>query len=260
MSDEVLSESADGVTTITINRPKALNALNVPVKVALRETLAAAEADASCRAVVVTGAGDRGFCVGQDLREHAENLETGQGLSTVRDHYNPLATTLYEMNTPVVAAIRGTAAGAGASLAFLSDFRIGGPGTKFSMAFSGIGLAADTGASFALPRLIGRAKAAELLILNTPLDATESLRLGLLTQVTETDDDVLPRAQQLAAHLAAGPTVAYGWIKQQLRVDGGFAASLECEAQAQQACGETSDHAKATADFVNKRKPTFEGR
>lgn len=260
MSDAVLSQAANGVTTVTINRATALNALDVPVKLALREALAAAEADPACRAVVLTGAGDRAFCVGQDLREHAGNLRTGEGLSTVREHYNPLATTLYEMNTPVVAAVRGAAAGAGASLAFLSDFRIGGPGTRFSMAFSGIGLAADTGASYALPRLVGRAKAAELLILNTPVGAEEALRLGLLTEVAETDDAVLPRAQELAARLAAGPTVAYGWIKRQLRVDGDLAASLECEARAQQACGETSDHAKATEDFVNKRKPSFEGR
>lgn len=260
MSDAVLSQSGDGVTTVTINRPAALNALDVPVKVALRQALAAAEADPGCRAVVLAGAGDRAFCVGQDLREHAGNLKTGEGLATVREHYNPLATTLYEMDTPVVAAVRGAAAGAGASLAFLSDFRVGGPGTRFSMAFSGIGLSADTGASYILPRLVGRAKAAEMLMLGTPVAAEAAFRLGLLTEVADTDDAVLPRARELAAKLAAGPTVAYGWIKRQLRVDGDLAAGLEAEAQGQQACGESTDHARATEDFVNKRKPSFEGR
>ena len=220
MSDEVVTETADGVTTVTINRPTALNALTVPVKIGLREALAAAEADPGCRAVVLAGAGERAFCVGQDLREHAENLKSGSGLTTVPEHYNPLAQTLFTMETPVVAALRGAAAGAGASLAFLSDFRIGGPATKLS---TGIGLSADTGASYSLSRLVGRAKAAELLMLNTSVDATEALRLGLLTELVDSDDAVLPRAQELAARLAAGPTVAYGWIKKQLRVDGDFA-------------------------------------
>lgn len=260
MTDAVLSNTTDGVTTVTINRPAALNALDVPVKVALREALAAAETDAACRAVVLAGAGDRALCVGQDLREHAGNLATGEGLATVREHYNPLATTLYEMDTPVVAAVRGAAAGAGASLAFLSDFRVGGPGTRFSMAFSGIGLSADTGASHLLPRLVGRAKAAELLMLNVPVAAAEAHRLGLLTELVDTDEEVLPRAQALAAQLATGPSVAFAWIKRQLRVEGDLAASLEAEARGQQACGESRDHARATEDFVNKRKPTFEGR
>ncbi|MGH8791532.1 MAG: enoyl-CoA hydratase/isomerase family protein, partial [Stackebrandtia sp.] len=163
MSDPVLVSAADGLTVVTLNRPEAHNALNVPMKEALREALSAVAADASCRAVLLTGAGEKAFCAGQDLREHVGNLANDAPLSTVDDHYNPIARLLYEMDKPVVAAVRGAAAGAGASLAFLADFRVGGPRTRFTLAFAGIGLAADTGASYTLPRLVGRAKAAELL-------------------------------------------------------------------------------------------------
>ncbi|MFY1675013.1 enoyl-CoA hydratase-related protein [Plantactinospora sp. WMMB334] len=262
MTQPLLVDRSDSVVTLTLNRPAAMNALDVPLKEALRDTLTALEHDRSCRAVVLAGAGTA-FCAGQDLREHAETLAAGgtDPLGTVRTHYNPIASRLASLPKPVVAAVRGMAAGAGAGLAFLADFRIGGPGTSFLLAFAKVGLAGDTGASWSLPRLVGHAKAVELLMLAEPVTAEEAYRLGLLTRMVD-DEQVLETAQELAARLAAGPTVAYGAIKRQLSVGdaGTLSEALAAEAQAQTICGATADHRAATAAFVAKRRPAFEGR
>ncbi|GAA2521005.1 enoyl-CoA hydratase-related protein [Pilimelia columellifera] len=263
MTEPLLLECSDGVGTLTLNRPDSLNSLDVALKVALRETLGRIAADRSIRAVVLTGAG-RAFCVGQDLREHADTLAAGDTdpLATVRAHYNPIAQELANLPKPVVAAVNGTAAGAGASLALLADFRIGGPKTSLLMAFANVGLAGDTGISWSLPRLVGHAKAIELLMLAEPVRAEQALGLGLLTRVVGDDADVLPTAQEFAARLASGPTVAYGAIKRQLAVGdaGTLSDALAAEAQAQAICGATADHRSATDAFVNKRKPVFDGR
>lgn len=263
MTDPLLVDRDGAVVTLTLHRPESLNSLDVALKEALREVLVELEADRTCRAVVLTGAG-RAFCVGQDLREHVETLESGtrDPLATVREHYNPIATRLAGLSKPVVAAVRGAAAGAGASLAMLADLRIGGPRTSFLMAFANVGLAADTGAAWSLPRLVGYPKAVELLLLAEPVPAAEAHRIGLLTQLVDDDDQVLPTAQQLAERLAAGPTVAYGAIKRQLAAgaSGTLADALAAEVQAQAICGVTTDHRQATAAFVAKQRPVFEGR
>ncbi len=270
MTSPLLVEHADGVATVTMNRPDSLNSLNVALKVALLETVTALSADPAVRAVVLTGAG-RSFCVGQDLREHVtslEAIESGQDvgeadpLSTVRKHYNPLVVALANMPKPVIAAVNGMAAGAGAGLAFLADLRIGGPKTGFLMAFANVGLAADTASSWTLPRLVGHAKATEMLMLAEPVRADEAARLGLLTQLVDDDAKVLPTAAELAARLAAGPTVAYAQIKRQLRDGslGSLAEALEIEAQAQTLAGATRDHRESVAAFMAKRAATFEGR
>lgn len=262
MTEPLLIDRADGVVTLTLNRPDALNALDTALKEALRDTLAGLATDRSCRAVVLASAG-RAFCAGQDLREHVSTLEAGGSdvLDTVRRHYNPIAANLANLPKPVVAAVRGIAAGAGASLAFLADFRIGGPRTKFVMSFANVGLAADTGASWSLPRLVGHAKAIELLMLAEPIDSTEAHRLGLLTRLLDDDEQVLPAAHELAARLAAGPTVAYGAIKRQLSIGdaGTLSDALAAEAQAQTICGRTADHRDATFAFVRKEQVTFTG-
>jgi 2-(1,2-epoxy-1,2-dihydrophenyl)acetyl-CoA isomerase len=259
VTDALLVDRAGGVATLTLNRPDSLNSLDTATKEALRDTLADVGADPAIRAVVLTGAG-RAFCVGQDLREHVQNLESSERLSTVREHYNPIVRTITEMPKPVIAAVRGMAAGAGASLAFVCDFRIGGPKTAFLLAFANVGLAADTGASWTLPHLVGRAKALELLMLAQPIDSASSERLGLLTQLVDDDERVLPAAQEFAEKIAKGPTFAYGQIKRQLLATGTLAESLEVEAVTQALCGETDDHKNATAAFVKKEKPVFEGR
>jgi 2-(1,2-epoxy-1,2-dihydrophenyl)acetyl-CoA isomerase len=263
MNEVLLVERDGAVVTLTLNRPDSLNSLNRELKVALRDTLGDLEADPECRAVVLAGAG-RAFCVGQDLREHAEVLQSGAAapLSTVDEHYNPIAIRLAGLGKPVVAAVRGSAAGAGASLALLADFRIGGPKTSFLMAFANVGLAADTGASWTLPRLVGLAKATELLMLAQPVRAHDANRLGLLTTLVEDDDEVLPAARALAARLAEGPTMAYGAIKRELAVGstGSLATALAAESEAQALTGASADHRAATAAFVAKQRPEFTGR
>ncbi|MFC7528052.1 enoyl-CoA hydratase/isomerase family protein [Actinoplanes sp. GCM10030250] len=261
-ADSLLVDRTGAVVTLTLNRPEAMNSLTVDLKVALRDTLAELERDRSCRAIVLAGAGGA-FSGGQDLREHAALLESGStDLNTVQVHYNPIAQRLASMPKPVVAAVRGMAAGAGASFALLADFRIGGPSTRFLMAFANVGLAGDSGVSWSLPRIVGHARAVELLMLAQPVKADEAYRIGLLSQLLEDDEQVLPAAQELAARLAAGPTVAYGAIKRELSIGdaGTLSDALAAEAQAQSICGATADHQAAVSAFLNKQKPVYEGR
>jgi len=261
MSDSLLVDRTDGVVTLTLNRPDSLNSLNLDLKRALLEAVAAIASDPAARCVVLTGAG-RAFCVGQDLKEHIGSMDApGPPLSTVVQHYNPLVRALATMPKPVIAAVRGVAAGAGASLTLLADFRFGGPRTSFLMAFANVALAGDTGASWTLPRVVGLAKATEMLMLAEPVAAAEAHRLGLLTHLVDDDEAVLPAAQELAVRLAAGPTVAYGMIKRQLLVgmSSGLDQALDTEAEVQALCGGTADHRNATAAFVAKEKPTFTG-
>jgi 2-(1,2-epoxy-1,2-dihydrophenyl)acetyl-CoA isomerase len=259
----LLVDIADGVATLTLNRPESLNSLDIDLKNTLRDTLGEIAADDRVRAVVLAGSG-RAFCVGQDLREHVGLLEAGDPapLATVDEHYNPIAERLGTMPKPVVAAVRGMAAGAGAGLAFLADLRVGGPKTAFLMAFANVGLAGDTGVSWTLPRLVGTAKATELMMLAQPIDSAEAMRLGLLTRLLDDDEQVLPTAQEMAARLAAGPTVAYAQIKRQLAVGavGSLAEALASEAVAQSTSGATADHREAVSAFVAKRPPKFTGR
>jgi 2-(1,2-epoxy-1,2-dihydrophenyl)acetyl-CoA isomerase len=261
VTDPLLVTRSGAVATVTLNRPETLNSLNVALKEALREQLTTLATDEAVRAVVLTGAG-RAFCVGQDLREHVATLESGDGppLGTVVAHYNPLVELLTGLPKPVVAAVRGMAAGAGAGLALLADFRVGGPSTGFLMAFANVGLAADTAVSWSLPRLVGHARATELLMLAEPVRSDEAYRIGLLNRMADSDTEVLDAAMELAQRLAAGPTTAYAQIKRELMTASGLAAFLDVEASAQAVCGATDDHRNATFAFVNKEAPTFTGR
>ncbi|MQA96377.1 MAG: enoyl-CoA hydratase [Streptosporangiales bacterium] len=261
MSDTVIYEQDGGVATITLNRPEAMNSLTLEMKEALAAAVRRARDDAAVRAVLLTGSG-RAFCAGQDLREHAANLEAGRGLAgTVRDHYNPIISDLVEMPKPVVAAVNGVAAGAGASLAFACDLRIASERASFALAFAAIGLAPDSGASWSLQNLVGRAAATEILLLGEPLKAPRALELGLLTRVVP-GEELAAVAGELVAKLAAGPTVAYGAIKQavEFAATAGLRDALEREAELQEKCAETTDHKTATAAFLRKEAPTFEGR
>jgi 2-(1,2-epoxy-1,2-dihydrophenyl)acetyl-CoA isomerase len=260
VTESVLTAVDGAVATITLNRPQARNALTAEMKELLLAELTKAASDASVRAVVITGAGGA-FCAGQDLREHAGLLAAGDAaLETVRKHYNPIITAVMTMPKPVIAAVNGSAAGAGASLAFACDFRIAARGASFLMAFARIGLAGDSGVSWTLQRLVGAAKAAELLMLAEPVEAEPALAAGLLTAVVD-DDGLAGSAANLASRLAAGPTAAYAAIKEQLRYSAshGLAESLEREAQLQNELGRSADHRAATAAFVRKERPAFEG-
>jgi 2-(1,2-epoxy-1,2-dihydrophenyl)acetyl-CoA isomerase len=259
----VLYAVADGVATITLNRPAAMNSLDVATKVALRDAVAAAADDDAVRCVVLTGTG-RAFCVGQDLKEHIAILETGssdQLFRTVPEHYNPIVTAVATMPKPVVAAVNGVAAGAGASLAFACDFRILGHGAGFNLAFSGIALSCDTGSSWTLPRLVGRAKALELLYFPRTVSSDEALELGLATKVVPADA-LVEEVRQLAHGLASGPTVSYGAIRRSVTYGAShdLADSLAFEAEMMALTGATQDHRNAVDAFVAKQKPVFEGR
>jgi 2-(1,2-epoxy-1,2-dihydrophenyl)acetyl-CoA isomerase len=182
-------------------------------------------------------------------------------LDTVREHYNPLVLAIMSMPKPVIAAVNGVAAGAGAGLAFACDIRIAARGASFLMAFARVGLAADTGVSWTLPRLAGAGRAAELLMLAEPIRAPRALELGLVSQVVE-DADLPVTAGALAARLAAGPTAAYAGIKEQLSYAAGhgLAEALEKEADVQGTLGRTADHQAATLAFTRKQEPRFLGR
>lgn len=261
MPESVQYDLADGVATITLSRPDTMNSLTAATKAELREAVERARDDAAVRAVVLTGSG-RAFSAGQDLREHAANLDAGRGLAgTLEDHYEPIVSALAGMPKPVVAAVGGVAAGAGLSFALACDIRIASEKASFATAFTRIGLVPDSGMSWTLQRLVGRAKALELLLLAEPVRAAEALELGLVNRVVP-PDELAGAARDLAVRLAAGPTLAYGAVK--AAVDHAavtdLAGALAKEAELQKACAETADHANATKAFLQKEQPVFEGR
>jgi 2-(1,2-epoxy-1,2-dihydrophenyl)acetyl-CoA isomerase len=258
----VLTEVEAAVTTIRFNRPDAMNALDTAAKTALRDAVLTAADDPAVRCVVLTGTG-RAFCVGQDLREHITLQRTrDESLwRTVPEHYNPVALALGTMPKPVVAAVNGVAAGAGAAFAFAADVRLLAASAGFNLAFTGIGLSADSGSSWWLPRLVGVARAKELLLMPRTVGAEEALDLGLATEVVP-DDELPGRAAQLAKQLAAGPTVAYGAVRRAVAFSAShdLEASLAFEATLMNETGTTQDHEAAVAAFLAKEKPVFHGR
>lgn len=264
MTDQPVTYAvADGVATITLNRPDAMNSLDIATKEALRDTVIRAAEDESARCVVLTGTG-RAFCVGQDLKEHIEilnNSSSDELFRTVPEHYNPTVAALATMNKPVIAAVNGVAAGAGASLAFACDFRVLADTAGFNLAFTGVALSCDTGASWTLPRLVGRAKALDLLYFPRTIPAAEALELGLATKVVDAGD-LQHEVATMARHLATGPTVAFGAVRRSVSFSAGhdFESSLAFEAEMMAVTGATEDHSRAVASFVAKEKPVFEGR
>lgn len=253
----------DGVGTVTLERPAEMNSLTLDTKVALRDALHRAGADSAVRCVVLTGTG-RSFCVGQDLREHVESMSADPRLgasTTVVEHYNPIVTAIATMPKPVIAAVNGIAAGAGSSMAFAADFRILKRSAGFNTAFAAIAFSCDTGASWTLPRLIGQARATDLLLRPRTVPSDEALALGLATSVVD-DDEFAAAVDALARELAAGPTLAYGAIKRAIAFSAthDLASSLEHEGQKMALTGASQDHARAVEAFLAKDKPVFEGR
>ena len=257
----VLYQVTGAVATITLNRPDRMNALDLATKDALLDALRTASADDDVRAVVLTGTG-RAFCVGQDLREHADNLLNGGDISTtVRKHYNPITLAIAEMAKPVIAALNGVAAGAGAAFAFACDLRIAADTAAFNLAFAGVALSADSGASWSLPQLVGRAKALELLLQPETIPVARAAELGLVTEIVPAAE-LEGHVAALAAKLAAGPTVCYASIKEAVAFGAThtLAETLEVEDAMQSRCGQTSDHLEAVQAFLAKRTPQFSGK
>jgi 2-(1,2-epoxy-1,2-dihydrophenyl)acetyl-CoA isomerase len=261
MSDAIGYDVTDEIATITLDRPEALNSLTNAMKVSLLAALQRARSDEQVRAVVLTGAG-RAFCVGQDLREHADGLTNGDTeLSTVTEHYNPIIEAITSLPKPVIAAVNGTAAGAGASLAFACDLRIASDTASFLMAFARVGLGPDSGASWTLQRLVGTGRAAAMLLLAEPVAASQALEMGLVSAVVPAID-LASVVGALANKLAAGPTLAYAAIKDTMvfSASHSLTESLAHEAQAQARCGGTTDHANAVNAFLAKETASFTGR
>ncbi len=258
MTDRLGVEIDGAVATLTLDRPAALNALTVPLKIALLAELERIATDRTIRSVILTGAG-RAFCAGQDLAERdapdAAPLET-----ELRDRYNPIVLALRSLPQPVVAAINGVAAGAGASLAFACDLRIAAADARFVLAFGRIGLVPDSGATWFLPRLVGTARAAELALLGDPVDAETALRIGLVHRVVPTAD-LATEARALADRLAASAPRAVAMTKAAL--DRSWALTLDEaldeEARLQGIAGATADHREGLAAFREKRPPRFTG-
>lgn len=259
--ETVVVERDAGVATVRINRPEAMGALNDAAQVALLAALREVSDDEGVRCVVLTGTG-RAFCVGHDLKEHLASLQRGDDLSdTVTTRYNPIVELLATMNKPVVAAVNGVAAGAGASFAFACDFRILHEAAGFNTAFTAIALSCDSGASWTLPRLVGPAKAKELLFLPRTVLSAEALELGLATTVLA-DAEFPAGVRDFARRLANGPTIALGSVRRAIAFSATNALtdSLTNEGKLMGMTGATADHRAAVNAFVAKEAPTFEGR
>lgn len=256
----VLVTDRGAVRTLTLNRPTAFNSFNLALKGALLTALDAA-AEPSVRAVVLTGAG-RAFCAGQDLKEHLALVAAGDERvgETVRQFYNPVVRALLGLRKPVIAAINGPAAGAGTGVALACDLRVAAASATFTMAFAGVGLSADTGASYLLPRYVGYGRASTMMLLGEKVDAGEALRIGMVDRVVD-DTELAGTVDALADRLAAGPTQAYSWIKSSMQhaASADLESTLDFEDRAQTACFGSADHREAITAFVEKRPPRFTG-
>jgi 2-(1,2-epoxy-1,2-dihydrophenyl)acetyl-CoA isomerase len=260
-AEPVVVERDGAVATIRLNRPDRLNALDTAMKDLLVSSLERVAEDEDVRAVVLTGTG-RGFSAGQDLKDHITNLQEhpDEVMSTVARHYNRIATLLATMPKPVVAAVNGVAAGAGASMAMACDVRLVARSGGFNLAFAAIALSCDTGSSWWLPRLVGTARAKELLLMPRTVRADEALQIGLATRVVD-DEDLAGEATQLAGELAAGPTLAYASIRRAVAYSAGhdLETSLAHEEELMRLTGASADHRAAVAAFVAKEKPVYTG-
>jgi 2-(1,2-epoxy-1,2-dihydrophenyl)acetyl-CoA isomerase len=257
----VRTETADGVLRVTLDRPEVLNSFNAAMAAELRAALDAAAADDAVRAVILTGAG-RAFCAGQDLaavlpRDGEPAPDLGD---VVRDCYNPVVRAIRALEKPVVAAVNGVAAGAGANLALACDFVIASEAASFVQSFVHVGLIPDSGGTWMLPRLVGLARATQLAMLGEKLSAPQALEWGMIYAVAA-PEALLERAGALAGRLAGMATRGLGLTKRGFEVGfgQGLDAQLAFEESLQRAAGATADYAEGVRAFVEKRKAVFGG-
>jgi len=251
-------EITDAIATITLDRPDALNALTVAMKNELLAALRTIGRDRSVRAVVLTGAG-RAFCAGQDLNERLEPDAAPLAVE-LRERYNPIIRQMWALDQPIIGAINGVAAGAGASLAFACDIRLASENASFVLAFGRIGLVPDSGATWFLPRLVGPSKAAELALLGSTLSATDAERFGVVARVVA-GDALAAEARAAATTVAGLAPRALALTKRALQRSGSMDLddALEDEAYRQGVAGATHDHAEGLSAFLEKRPPRFTG-
>lgn len=266
-TNDLLAEIKDGVGIITLNRPEARNAMTGEMNAALQTTLAMFELDTQVRCIVLTGAG-KGFCAGGDVKGMAASGDGTVGARTIdqaiheqRVHQRGTAGKLFKMPKPTIAALPGAAAGAGLSLALACDLRVMSSNAIMTTAFARVGFSGDYGGTYFMTQLIGAAKARELYFLSDRVNAEEALSLGLTNWVCE-PEALTAKTMEIAGRLAAGPAVAYRYMKENLNraMTGEVDDCLDLEATHHVHCGQTEDHRNATKAFVEKKEPVFNGR
>ncbi|HEY1614209.1 MAG TPA: 2-(1,2-epoxy-1,2-dihydrophenyl)acetyl-CoA isomerase PaaG [Rhizomicrobium sp.] len=260
--ETILFEVAQGAARLTLNRPDRLNSFTVQMHGEVAEALAQVEADPSIRVLLLTGAG-RGFCAGQDLADRAvapgsSDLDLGESLE---QRYNPLIRRLIALEKPVICAVNGVAAGAGANIALAADIVIAARSAKFIQSFSNIGLIPDSGGTWILPRLVGQARAMGLALTGEALSAEKAESWGMIWRTVD-DDQLKSESDKLAARLASGPTRGLAAIKMAMRKGWiqKFEEQLDLERDLQRELGRSHDYREGVAAFTEKRNPTFAGR
>ena len=256
---EILRSIENGVCTLTLNRPAVFNSFNQMMAFQLQEALDTCAIDETVRVVVIKGEG-KAFCAGQDLAE-ATDPEGPELKSIVREHYNPIILKIRELEKPVIAAVNGVAAGAGANIALACDITIAKKSASFIQAFSKIGLIPDSGGTFFLPRLIGMQKALALMMTGDKVSAEEAEKLNMIYKVVE-DDDFEEEITKFATHLASMPTRGLGLTKKAVNLGlfNSLEDQLDVEERLQTEAGETDDFAEGVNAFLQKRAPVFKGR
>jgi 2-(1,2-epoxy-1,2-dihydrophenyl)acetyl-CoA isomerase len=262
VAQEFIETAADGVVTLTLNRPERLNALATPITEGLLEALPRLAKDPDVGVIILTGAG-RAFCAGGDVKSMAEGSapqNVGEAVQRLRSRME-VSRLLHEIGKPTIAMVNGVAAGAGLSLALACDLRIAAKSARFITAFAKVGFSGDFGGSYFLSKLIGTGKARELYYTAGSLDAAEALAWGVANQVVE-DDKLVETTRELALRLARGPRIALSMMKQNFNVaeSGTLSDLLDLEARHQIETGLTEDHREAARAFVEKRAPVFRGR
>jgi 2-(1,2-epoxy-1,2-dihydrophenyl)acetyl-CoA isomerase len=261
MEEPILVEHHAGYRVITLNRPQRLNAVSEAMHRSLRAALSEAEEDGACRALLLTGAG-RGFCAGQDLNERlAKDGQTTILGNALEAFYNPLIRKLRSLPFPVVAAVNGVAAGAGANIALACDIVLAARSATFVQAFAKIGLIPDAGGTWILPRLVGLARARALALTAEPLPAEKAAAWGLIWKMVE-DDALMADAHKLGAHFAAAPTVGLALTKRAFDEswDNDLDSQLDLERELQREASLTPDYTEGVRAFLQKRTPVFTGR
>jgi len=256
-------ETKDGVATLTLNRPERLNALGDTLREDLQDAVTRASEDSEVRVMIVTGAG-KGFCSGGDVKAMSERKQSGTGrplMEKVAPGRDLTVQALRDAPKPVIAAVNGAAAGAGMNLALCCDMRLASTAAKFSQAFVRRGLHPDWGGTYFLPRVVGTAKACELIFTGEVIDAQEALRLGIVSAVYP-PEELMPAAHALGRKIAEGPPIAIRLAKRAIyhNLDCDLRQALEFETFAQNICFDTDDAAEGIRAFVEKRPPSFRGR
>ena len=260
-NDLIVTEHREGYRVIILNRPDRLNSFNEAMHAALMSALLDAETDGSCRALILTGAG-RGFCAGQDLSDRVFSPGQVPDLSSTLERlYNPLVRKIRSLQMPVICAVNGVAAGAGANIALACDIVLAARSAKFIQAFAKLGLVPDSGGTWFLPRLVGTARARALALLAEPVSAEQAEAWGMIWKAVD-DAALTDEAHRLAAHFAVQPTVGLGLIKQALDASemNDLDRQLDLERDLQGRAGRTPDYLEGVTAFFEKRQPKFTGR